>query len=293
MTRSWDRQVRITPERPNHGDSLPDVGYQHIEVERDGHVATVWMSRPEKRNALSADMWEDVPAAMTELDADDSVRVVILAARGTAFTVGIDIEMLASMQPDGQSSAASSMELYETIKTMQRTASCFADSPKPVIAAVQGYCLGAGVDLITACDIRLAAEDAIFSIRETRMGLVADIGTLQRLPAIVGAGHAAYLALTGMDIDARQALAIGLVNQVHPDQETAFRAARDVADQIADNSPLVVSGVKRVLAANDGRTVEQALDYVAHWNASFLISNDLMEAVSAFMEKRKPDFTGS
>ncbi|HSK06154.1 MAG TPA: crotonase/enoyl-CoA hydratase family protein [Acidimicrobiia bacterium] len=269
------------------------MGYQHVEIERQGHIATLWLNRPEKRNALSSDMWEDIPAAMAELDADDSVRVVVLAGRGPAFTVGIDIELLASMQPAGESAASSNMRLYRLIRRMQETATCLSDSPKPVIAVVHGYCLGAGMDLITACDIRLASEDAIFSIRETRMGLVADVGTLQRLPGIVGAGHTAELAMTGRDIDAVRAMAIGLVNAVHPDPDSTIGAAKEVATEIAGNSPLVVRGIKTVLAANDGRTVEQALDFVAQWNASYLMSNDLMEAVAAFMEKRRPDFTGT
>jgi len=269
------------------------VGYQHVEVDLEDHVATLWLNRPEKRNAMSADMWVDIPAAMAELDADDSVRTVVLAARGEAFTVGIDIGMLATLQPAGESQATANMKLYRQIKEMQRTASCFADSPKPVIAAIQGYCLGAGMDLITACDIRLASEDATFSIRETRMGLVADIGTLQRLPAIVGPGQTAQLAFTGEDIDARQAAAIGLVNQVHPDAGSTVAGALGIATLIADNSPLVTQGIKQVLRANVGRAIEQALDYAAQWNSSFLISNDLMEAVTAFLEKRKPDFKGS
>jgi enoyl-CoA hydratase len=269
------------------------VGYQHIEIERDGSVATLWLNRPEKRNAMSADMWRDIPAAMAEIDADDSARVVILAARGPAFTVGIDVELLASLQPGDGSRAESSMHLYRTIRELQRTASCFAESPKPVIAAVHGYCLGGGMDLITACDLRFAAGDAIFSIRETRMGLVADVGTLQRLPAIVGPGHTAELAYTGKDIDAGRALAIGLVNDVLPSVDTTFEAARETALQIAENSPLVIRGIKKALAGNEGRTVGQALDNAAQWNAAFLISNDLTEAVSAFVEKRKPDFTGT
>ncbi len=269
------------------------MGYQHVEIERDGHLATLWLNRPDKRNAMSADMWQDIPAAMAEIDADDSVRVVVLAARGPAFSVGIDIGLLASLQPGEGSRAESSMKLYRTIKEMQHTASCFASSPRPVIAAIQGYCLGAGMDLITACDIRIAAEDAIFSIRETRMGLVADIGTLQRLPAIVGPGHAAELAYTGKDIDADRAKAIGLVSDVVSSAETALDAARAIALQIAENSPLVVQGIKTALAANESRTVEQALDNAAQWNAAFLISNDLTEAVTAFVEKRPPNFTGT
>ncbi len=269
------------------------MGYQHLEVERDGHVATLWLNRPDKRNAMSSDMWEDIPMAMAELDADESARVVILAGRGPAFTVGIDIGLLGSMQTAAESQAVANMNLYHLIKRMQRTASCFAESPKPVIAAVHGYCLGAGMDLITACDLRLASADAIFSIRETRMGLVADIGTLQRLPAIVGPGQTAQLAFTGDDMEADQALRIGLVNEVLADRESLLAAARDLAGRIASNSPLVIQGVKKVLAANDGRTIDQALDFVAQWNASYLISNDLMEAVAAFMEKRDPEFKGN
>ena len=268
------------------------MGYQHVEVERDGHVATLWLNRPEKRNAMSADMWKDIPLAMAELDADETIRTIILAGRGPSFTVGIDIALLGSMHPGSGSAAAANMKLYQTIRRMQLTASCFADSPKPVIAAIHGYCLGAGMDLVTACDLRLASDDAIFSIRETRMGLVADTGSLQRLPEIVGSGVTAELAFTGKDVDAEEARRIGLVNEVASDHEALLVMARQIADEIASNSPLVTRGVKRVLAANDGRTVEDALDFVAQWNASYLISNDLMEAVSAFMEKRRPDFKG-
>jgi enoyl-CoA hydratase len=125
------------------------------------------------------------------------------------------------------------------------------------------------------------------------MGLVADTGSLQRLPAIIGPGHTAELALTGADIDAGRALEIGLVNRVLPDHASLMAATQDLARQIAANSPLVTRGIKQVLAANDGRTVEQALDFVAHWNTSYLISGDLMEAVAAFFEKRDPDFTGT
>jgi enoyl-CoA hydratase/carnithine racemase len=269
------------------------MGYEHLEIVRDGHVATLWLNRPEKLNALSEDMWADLPAAMGELDGDDEVRVVILAGRGASFTVGIDVAMLAGFGMDGASKASSNMALYQTIRRMQRTASCFADSPKPVLAAVHGHCLGAGMDLITACDLRLASADANFSIRETRMGLVADIGTLQRLPGIVGAGNTAELAFTGDDFDAVRAERIGLVNRVVRDQDVLFEAADDLAQAISSNSPLVVSGIKKVLAANDGRTVDQALDFVAQWNASYLISNDLFEAVTAFTEKRQPRFTGN
>ena len=269
------------------------MGYEHIEINQEGHVATLWLNRPQKLNAMSADIWVDIPAAMASLDADDSVRVVIVSGRGDNFTVGIDLNMLGSLRPSGDSAAAENMQVYEKVKELQRTASSFAESDKPVIAAVHGYCLGGGMDLITACDVRLASRDAIFSVRETRMGLVADTGSLQRLPAIVGPGHTAELAFTGEDIDAARAKEIGLVNDVFDDPETLLDAARTLAGEIASMSPLVTRGVKRVLAANNGRTVDEALDFVAQWNASFLFSNDLMEAMNAFIEKRDPDFTGT
>jgi enoyl-CoA hydratase len=185
------------------------------------------------------------------------------------------------------------MRLYSVIKRLQHTVSAFADTAKPVIAAVHGYCLGAGVNLISACDIRLASADASFSIRETKMGLVADIGALQRLPSIVGNGVTAEMALTGADYPASWARERGLVSEVFDDQGALLKGAHRLATQIAANSPLVTQGIKRILQANEGRTMDQALDYMAQWNSSFLISNDLMEAMSAFVEKRDPDYTGT
>ena len=250
------------------------------------------MNRPEKRNALSADMWSDLPAAAAALSDDDDVRAIIVAARGPAFTVGIDLQMLAALAPDGDSEAARRMTVYKRIKELQGSFTALADSPKPVIAAIHGYCLGAGIDLITACDLRLAATDAIFGVRETVMGLVADVGTLQRMPKIIGPGHVAEMVYSGRDINAERALRIGLINDLYPDAEATLRAATDVADSIAANSPLVVQGAKRVLQAGEGRTVAEGLDYVAVWNAAFLLSDDLTEAMTAFAEKRTPEFKG-
>lgn len=269
------------------------MGFQHLEVQKQDHVATLWLNRPEKLNAMSADMWEDLPQAVSELDEDDAIRVIVLAGRGKAFTVGIDVNLLASLQPEGPSPARGNMHIYSEIKRLQRTVSAFAETAKPVIAAIHGYCLGAGANLISACDIRLASSDARISIRETKMGLVADIGALQRLPAIVGTGVTAEMAMTGADYPASWALEKGLVNQIFDDQAALLAGATEMATQIAANSPLVTQGIKRILQANDGRTVDQALDYMAQWNSSFLVSNDLLEAMNAFIEKRDPDYTGT
>ena len=268
------------------------VTFSHIEIERRHHTGLIWLNRPEKRNALSADMWADLPVAAAALSEDDDLRAIIVAGRGPAFTVGIDLQMLATLAPEGDSEAARRMAIYRRIRELQASFTSLADSPKPVIVAIQGYCLGAGIDLITACDIRLASSDATFGVRETVMGLVADVGTLQRLPSIIGPAHAAEMVYSGRDIDAQRALRIGLVNEVYPDADTTLKAATELADTIAANSPLVVQGAKRVLKTGEGRTVAEGLDYVAVWNAAFLLSDDLTEAMTAFVEKRKPEFTG-
>jgi enoyl-CoA hydratase len=168
-----------------------------------------------------------------------------------------------------------------------------AECPLPTIAAVQGYCIGGGVDLASACDIRLASSDAVFSVRETKVAIVADLGSLQRLPHIIGKGHVAELAYTGKDITAARAHSIGLVNDVSADADRVLADARSLAAEIAANSPLAVQGTKAVLTAGEGRSVTEGLEYVATWNAGFLASDDLTEAMTAFMEKRPGVFTGN
>jgi enoyl-CoA hydratase len=160
-----------------------------------------------------------------------------------------------------------------------------------VIAAVTGWCIGGGVDLIAACDVRIATRDARFSVREVKVAMVADLGSLQRLPRIIGEGHTRELALTGKNIDADRALRIGLVNDVYEDEPRLLEAARAMAKEIAENPSVVVQGVKQVMNASAGKTVEEGLKYVALWNAAFLQSQDLGEALAAFAERRPPKFT--
>jgi len=266
-----------------------------LTVEQSEHVATLWLDNAERRNALGPPFWEDLPALMRQLSDDPDVRAIIIAARGPHFTIGLDLKAFGGALGggEGSSEAARRTRLLGNIKRMQAAITAVADSPKPVLAAVQGYCIGGGIDLITACDIRLASADAIFSVRETKIAIVADVGTLQRLPGIVGEGHVAELAFTGKDIGAARAREIGLVNDVLPDAAALAAAAGALAGEIAANSPLAVQGTKAVLRACKGRSVAEGLDYVAVWNAAFVQSNDLGEAMSAFVEKRAPRFTGS
>ncbi|MDE3064801.1 MAG: crotonase/enoyl-CoA hydratase family protein [Acidobacteriota bacterium] len=266
-----------------------------ITLQSDGPVVTLWLDRPEKRNALGDAFWRDLGLAAREIADDNDVRVVVLAARGPHFTVGLDLkEFSGPRESRATSAAAQNAARYHKVREWQGSVSALAALPVPVIAAVHGYCLGAGIDLITACDIRLCSSDSVFSVRETKVAIVADLGTLQRLPRVVGAGHAAELALTGKDIDAARAEAIGLVNAVRGEHAGAvLGAAYELAGEIAANSPLAVRGTKAVLAANDGRTVEEGLEFVARWNTMYLESNDLREALTAFLERRAPRFSGS
>jgi Enoyl-CoA hydratase/carnithine racemase len=268
-----------------------------LTLERDGHVATLWLDSPERRNAMGPALWSDLPRMMEEISDDDDVRAVVIAAKGPAFTVGLDLktdgEVPSPARAAGvRSEAARRKTALRGIKRLQGSINAVADCPKPVIAAVHGWCIGGGIDLICACDIRLASIDAVFSVRETKIAIVADLGTLQRLPGIVTKGHVAELAYTGKDITAERASEIGLINQVLPDGEACHKAAHEMAVEIASNSPLAVQGTKAVLKASEGRTVEEGLDYVGVWNAAFLTSDDLTEAFTAFLEKRPPKFTG-
>lgn len=262
----------------------------------EAHVATLWLDRPEARNALGSALWRDLPRACAAIDEDPEVRCVVLAARGEHFSVGLDLKELGSSlsgSASHPSPAAASASSYAAVRAMQASVNSLADLAVPVIAAVHGYCIGGGVDLICAADIRLASSRTVFSVRETKVAIVADLGTLQRLPRIIGAGHVAELAFTGEDVDAERAAAIGLVNSVHGDSgEDVLGAAHDLARRIAANSPLAVKGTKAVLRAADERAIAEGLDFVARWNTMYLKSNDLAEAISAFAERRSPIFRG-
>lgn len=275
------------------------MAWPHLELERDGAVGILWLNRPAKLNALDRPLWDHIPAAVAELDADDAVCVIVVAGRGKAFCAGIDLADHApalagggSISGKGDTPAAKRRALYDDIRRYQNTASCFAEASKPVIAAVHGACLGAGMDLITACDIRIASACATFSVRETRIAMVADVGVLQRLPRIVGEGAARDLVLTGRDVDARRAFELGLVTELLPDPEALLARARALAAEVAALSPLATRGAKHVMNAALRSQVAESLDYVALWNAAFLHSGDLEEAVRAFLERRTPRFRG-
>ncbi len=253
-------------------------------------IATVTLLRPTMPPAL----FTELEATFGRLSTEKGLCAVVVRSTAKAFSFGLDLRAaMAEMGPHfAGGGAADRMELLGLIKRYQRAFDAVAESPVPVIAAVHGPCIGGGLDLAAACDIRLATRDASFSVRETKIAIVADLGSLQRLPRLLGQGLVRELAFTGKDLPAERALSIGLVNELFDDTSALHAGARKLALEIAANPPLTVRGVKAVLDHGEGKTVADGLAYVAAWNAAFLASEDLGEAMAAFMEKRAPRFTG-
>jgi len=274
--------------------SSPIPALTALSISIDDHVATVTLRASGKASRMGPAFWREMPEAFAWLDAEPGVRAILLRGEGEHFSYGLDLATmggeLASVLCDAL--AKERTEFLATIERMQRTMTCVASCRKPVVAAIAGWCVGGGVDLITACDVRLCSADARFSVREVKLAMVADVGTLARLPAIVGQGHARLLALTGDDIDAARALRIGLVEDVFDTPAALFDAAGALAHRIAQNPPLVTQGVKQVLNAASERAAADSLRTVALWNSAFLPSHDLREAMTAFIEKRPPRFEG-
>lgn len=263
-----------------------------IEIELHEQVAELRLNRAERSNAINEVMWQDIRAAFGWADATSAVRVVILSGAGKNFCSGIDLAMLAGVKSavNHRDAARRQEALRRLIIDLQDCLTAVERCRKPVIAAIHGACIGAGVDLITCCDMRFGAADAKFSVREIDLGMVADVGTLQRLPRLVSDGTARELAYTGRLVAADEADRIGLVNRVFATPEDLTTGVRQVAKGIAAKSPLAVRGTKEMLNFGRDHSVADGLNYVATWNAAMLMSSDLGEAMTALGEKRLPSF---
>ena len=269
--------------------------YESVTVDIDGRVAQVTMVGPGKGNAMGPAFWAELPEVFASLDADPDVRAIVLTGSGNNFSFGLDLpamgDTLTGVLTDGKS-ARPRADFHARLKRMQQSITAVADCRTPTIASVHGWCIGGGIDLISAVDIRYASADAKFSVREVKLAIVADVGSLARLPLILSDGHLRELALTGKDIDAARAEKIGLVNDVYDDAEASLAAAHATAAEIAANPPLVVNGIKDVLDEQRTAQVSASLRYVAAWNSAFMPSKDLTEGISAMFAKRAPDFKG-
>ncbi len=255
-----------------------------LTVSIQDHIATVRLNRPDKANAMDATMWQDIRRAFDWLDAQPEVRVAVLEGEGKHFTAGIDLSLMMGIAPQIQDPCDGRMRegLRRIILDMQDTLTSLERCRKPVLAAIHGACVGGGIDLICCADMRYCSADAYFSIKEIDIGMVADVGTLQRLPKLLGSqGLVRELAYTGRRVDATEAREIGLVNRVFDNREALQAGVREIAAAIAAKSPLSIRGTKEMLNYARDHSVADGLNHVATWNAAMLMSEDLSKAMMA------------
>ncbi len=268
------------------------MAYSHFLVTVSDKIAQVSLNRPQKANALHMPAWEELKAVMEELGNRKDVRVIVLSAEGKLFCAGIDLELLMSAQQfETLSNPTERQEaIYAMVIKLQDCVSAIERCLKPVIAAIHGGCIGGGVDIIAACDLRYCSEDAYFTIKEIDMGMVADLGTLQRLPKFVRPSVVADMAFTGRAVNAEEAREIGLVNGRFKTREELMLGVKEVATQIASKSPHSIRGTKAVLRHAVDHPVTEGLEYIARHNSENLLSDDLKESFRAVMEKRKANY---
>ena len=266
--------------------------YETLSVSLENHIATVRLNRPDKANAMSATMWQEIRQAFQWVDVTPEARVAVLQGEGRCFTAGIDLQMMMGLGPQIQDDCAGRTReaLRRVILDLQDTLTSLERCRKPVLAAIHGGCIGGGIDLVTCADMRYCSADAYFTIKEIDIGMTADVGTLQRLPKLVGEGIVRELAYTGRKFDAREAKDIGLVNRVFDSREALYAGVRDIAATIAAKSPLSIRGTKEMITYARDHSVADSLNYIATWNAAMLMSQDLTEAMTANMARKVPSF---
>ena len=266
------------------------MGYRFLELKVEDAIGTLALARTESLNALNLDFASEITEAVRELNETDEVRAIILKSNAQIFCAGLDLKSFVSAGLDG--TPKSSLDFPEKLHELFDCCNVLEECQKPIIAAVHGKCVGGGLDMIAACDIRLCTEDATFSLREVGIGLVADMGVLQRLPLIIGQGFTREMAYTARFFSAEEVASMGLVNSIYADREALIAEAKKLAALIAENAPLAVQQTKKVLNYSRSTTVKDGMTMAMQKNMVLLFSKDVQEAMTAFMEKRKPHFKG-
>ena len=266
--------------------------FSTLEVSLDAGVATIALNRPDKANAMSEPMWYEIEQAMEWLDSTPEARVGVITGKGKFFTAGIDLTLLMGLgaKIEDDCDGRRREKLRRLILKLQDTLSSIERCRKPVLAAIHGACIGGGIDLITACDMRYCSANAYFTVKEIDVGMIADVGTLQRLPHLVGDGMARELAYTGRRVEGPEAQQMRLVNRCFDTPEALQAGVMEIARTIAAKSPLSIRGCKEMITYTRDHTVADSLNYIATWNAAMLMSKDLFEAGAANMQKRDPVF---
>jgi enoyl-CoA hydratase len=260
---------------------------------KDG-VAHLRMCRPEAMNSMTPAFWRELPQLVNELSDGGEARVLVLSSTGKHFTAGMDLAVFQGgnlgLGPKQEEPGRTRTRTREAALVFQQSFNALERARMPVLAAIQGGCIGGGVDMISACDVRYATEDAFFCIQEINLGLTADVGTLQRLPKLIPEGVVRELAYTGRRMSAQRAKEVGLVNEIYPTHDALLAGVLATAAEIAEKSPLAIWGSKQMLNYSRDHSVEDGLEYVATWQAGMFFGGDMAEAFAARAEKRKPAF---
>jgi enoyl-CoA hydratase len=269
-----------------------------FDLELKDGVAHLRMSRPEAMNTMTPAFWRELPALVNELSDAGEARVIVLSSTGKHFTAGMDLAVfqggnLALGGGKAEEPGRARTRTRQAALVFQESFNALEKARVPVLAAIQGGCIGGGVDMISACDVRYATEDAFFCIQEINLGLTADVGTLQRLPKLIPAGVVRELAYTGRRMSAQRAKEVGLVNEVYPSHDAMLAAVLATAAEIAEKSPLAIWGSKQMLNYARDHSVEDGLDYIATWQAGMFFGTAMAEAFGAKAEKRKPVFANN
>ncbi len=266
-----------------------------FELSIEDRIAHLVLNRPEKRNSMIPEFWDELPEIIEAIDREAQARVIVISSTGPHFSSGLDVSAFGGTSPDDRASARLARlqhgpRFFDVVQRMQRSFSVLEECRIPVIAAIQGGCIGGGVDFTTACDLRYATSDAFFTIFETNIGMTADVGTFPRIVKLIPEGIVRELAYTGRRMPAAEAQQVGLVNRVFADQQTMLDEVMAIARDIASKAPLAVFGCKRMITYARDHSTADALDYVGVWNASMLQREEIVEAMTANAEKRPGEF---
>ncbi|MBE9534549.1 MAG: crotonase/enoyl-CoA hydratase family protein [Proteobacteria bacterium] len=262
-----------------------------LKIEIENKIATIWLNRPDKGNSMNEAMWSELELCFRWLDQEPGVRVVILAALGKHFCTGLDLAMFSDLVDQSVKDPSRRAEqLRHKLLALQVNLTAIEKCRKPVIAAIHHTCIGGGIDMITCCDMRYCSSTATFSIKEIDLAMTADVGSLQRLPSIIGQGMLRELAYTGRTVDADEAKSLGLVNKVFATPEELYLGVREIAAIIATKSPLAIRGSKEMLLYARDHSVEDGLNYIATWNAGMMCSDDIQKAITASMNGEVAEF---
>lgn len=272
---------------------MPDVSaYQSFTVDVSNYIAHVKFSRPDALNSMNKTFWLELPECMRDIEANTNARVIVISSTGKHFSAGMDLGVFTDSKavPMGGDPGRMAENLRRVVLQLQDTLTSLEKIRIPVLAAVQGGCIGGALDLVCAADSRYCSRDAYFTIKETELGMTADVGTLQRLPKLMPEGVVRELAYTGRKFTADEAQALGFVNAVYDSQDEMLAAVMAVAQQIAANSPLAVTGCKEMLNYSRDHSVEDSLRYMATWQAGMFRPADMMKTFQAKAQKKTPEY---